>query len=467
MNTHEFSFTNFVQLLCVSSSVSLACVEKPAEVILRAGDAPPSSLETSDSGSESDDADPSEPPEDLGDEPEDPNEQIPPTDEEGCHAIYAQDLLPTFELTIDEDTWDDLEWEWEHGEKQKDKGKDHNPYHSLTEFRYGNIAITNAEIRLRGNPKSWEKSPDKMQLHIEFDRVDEDGHFLGLESVALESSHMNRHMLRDRLALSIMRDMGAIAVCANNARVYVNGEYYGLYTNLEKIKQAFLDRVFDDPTGDLWDRHSWELKTNKKTANDDRIEALEEVEDLEEVETYLDLEQALTVYAAEAILPDSDGCWGGGYNYFFYDDPLSGKFKLIPWDMDSTFDRFNDGKKGKYPDNPDPVVWHKEERYHGRIWYELALEDEDWFWYYIETVRTQFEAAYDVAVLHEKIATWTDQIKESVFEDSNKPWDNDKYLDEVEELEDYVEARAEWLEEWLECWEEGGQPDKKGYCDDD
>jgi spore coat protein CotH len=460
MNPSKNSGTNrILQFLCISSSAIWACVEKPADVdILRAGDDIAAEPETSGS-------DPSEPPKDLGDEPEDPNEQIPPTDEEGCHGIYAQDLLPTFELTIDEDEWDDLEWEWANGVKQKDKGKDPNPYHPLTEFRYGDIAIPNAEIRVRGNPDSWGKSEDKLQFHIAFDRVDKDGHFLGLEAVAFESSHMNRHMLRDRLALSMMRDMGVIAVCANHARVVINGQYYGLYTNLEKINEVYLERVFEDPTGDLWDRHGWEPQTNKKTADEGRIEALADVETLEEVETYLDLEQALTVYAAEALLPDSDGCWAGGMNYFFYDDPLDGKFKQIPWDMDSTFDRFNDGKNGEYPDNPDPVVWHKKARYHGRIWYELALKNKDWFWYYIDTIKAQFEAAYDVDVLHEKIDTWTDQIKESVFDDDNKPFSNAQYLKEVEELKDFVQARHEWLEEWLECWEEGGQPDKKGYCD--
>ncbi|KIG16857.1 hypothetical protein DB30_04019 [Enhygromyxa salina] len=408
------------------------------------------------------------PPQNLGTESADPNEQIPPPDEEGCHAIFAQDLLPTFELTIDDDVWDDLEWEWEHGEKQKDKGLDPDPYHPLTEFRYGDIVINDAEIRLRGNPKSWDGSPDKLQLHIAFDRVDKkNGHFLGLESLAFDAAPANRNMLRDRLALSIMRNMGVIAVCANHARIEINGEYYGIYTNLEKINEIYLDRVFEDPTGDLWDRHNWELKTNKKTANDDRIEALADVKKLEDLEALLDVEQALTVYAAEAILPDSDGGWAGGMNFFFYDDPMSGVFKLIPWDLDSVFDRFNDGPKGMYPDNPDPVVWHKKERYHGRIWYELALEDEDWFWKYIETIRVQFDAAYGVEVLHEKIATWTDQIEASVLADTHKPFSNKKYLEEVEDLEKFVEARHEWLEEWLQCWEEGGQPDKKGYCKED
>jgi hypothetical protein len=464
MKTDKTSTTSFAfQLLCISSSAILgACVEKPADIdVLRAGE------EGTTSSPEPADSEPgSEPPMDLDDPPEDPNEQIPPLDEEGCHGIYAQDLLPTFELTIDEDTWDELEWEWKHGVEQKEDGLDPDPYHPLTEFRYGDIVIEDAQIRLRGNPITWQ-TYEKLQFQIAFDEVDKQGRFLGLESIAFDSSPMNRHLLRDRLALSIMRDMGIIAPCANNARLNINDEYYGIFTNLEKIDKLFLHRTFDDPTGDLWKRQGWALQTNKKSANNDRIDALAEVESIEELETYLDVEQALTVYAAEAILPDSDGGWAGGLNFYFYDDPISGVFKLLPWDMDSTFDRFNDGPKGEYPNNPDPVVWHKKMRYHGRPWYELAIEDEEWFWVYIETIKVQFEAAYDVDVLHEKIDTWTDQIKDSVLEDDNKPYSNKVYLDKVEQLKDYVEDRHEWMVEWLECWEEGGQPDKKGYCEED
>jgi hypothetical protein len=459
MNATKVSATlalsNFYTLLFVSSPI-WGCVETPApEDDWRAGDATGSIY-----------IEPSDPPDlpEAPEEPEDPNEQIPPPDEEGCHAIYAQDLLPTFELTIDEDVWDQIAWEWEHGAEQDAKGLDPDPYHPLAEFRYGDIVITNAEIRLRGNPDYWWDDPNKWQFQISFDNVDKKGHFLGLEVLAFDAATYNRHMLRDRLALSIIRDMGVIAPCANHARLNINGEYYGIFTNLEKIDKLFLERVFDDPSGDLWKRQNWSLQTNKKTANDDRLDALNAAKTIEELETYLDVEQALTVYAAEAIIPDSDGGWAGGKNFYLYDDPLSGVFKLIPWDMDNTFEVFDDGKNGEYPNNPDPVVWHKKVRYHGRPYYELALEDEDWFWVYIDIIRTQFEAAYDVAVLHEKIDTWTAQIQESVFEDTNKPYSDEKYLKKIDELKDYVEERHDWMEDWLECWEDGGVPDKKGYC---
>jgi hypothetical protein len=394
---------------------------------------------------------------------DDPNEQIPPVDEEGCHGIYAQDLLPTFKLRISPEEWEGLVTEWNNGQANEDLGIDPNPYHPLEEFRYNDILITDAKIRLRGNPTYW-KPENKMQFQIGFTQYDKDGRFLGLERLAFDAAFANRHMLRDRLALSIMRDMGIIAACANNARIDVNGEYYGIFTNLEKFDETFLERVFEDPTGDLWDRHSWELKTNKKTSNDGRLELLKDAETIEELEEYLDLEQALPVFAAEAIIPDSDGMWAGGLNFFIYDDPLRDKFVLLPWDLDNTFERFNDAPNGDYPANPDPVVWEKPTS-HGRPWYDLALSDPEWFAYYLESIEQQFESGYNVEELHLKIDTWTAQIQDSVFEDTNKPYSNDLYLDKVAELHDFVQARHDFMLEWMECWHEGGVADMQGYCE--
>jgi hypothetical protein len=441
------SATSNYGALLVASSAIWTCIEMPAHTdVLRAGDDSSDSIHVEG---------------ESGGEQEDPNEQIPPPDQEGCHAIYAQDLLPTFELTISEQVWNQLVWEWNHGAEQDDKGLDPDPYHPLDEFRYGDVVITDAMIRLRGNPDFWNHD-DKLQFQIGFAENDDDGHFLGLRRIAFDAATFNRHMLRDRLALSIMRDMGIIAPCANNARLNINGEYYGIFTNLEKIDEVFLQRTFDDPSGDLWKRQSWELETNKDDEDDTRLAALKGANTVDELEDYLDVEQALEMYAAEAILPDSDGPWSGGLNFYLYDDPDSGKFVLLPWDLDNCFERFS-GKNG-YPQNPDPVVWEKPTT-HGRVWYELALQDPDWFWYYIDAIEDQFDDAYDVDDLHDRIDVWTEQIQESVFEDTHKPYSNNLYLKKVEELEDYVKNHADFLEDWLDCWDDGGVPNVDGYCE--
>ncbi len=394
--------------------------------------------------------------------PPEPKEQIPPPDEDGCHAIYAQDALPTFELEISDSVWDKLVYYWNHGKALDAKDKDTKLDLPLEEFRYGDIVIHDATIRLRGNPEFWEPLPDdKLQFQIDFDQNDEDGHFLGLKKLALDAATANRHMLRDRLALSILRDVGIIAPCANHAKVFINGEYYGIFTNLEKLDEVFLARVFDDPTGDLWERAGWKLKTNKDIASDDRLDDLKDADSPEELETYLDLEQALRVFAADAVIPNSDGPWAGGLNFYLYDDPLGGKFVMLPWDLDNTFERFAGTKD--YPSNPDPVVWEKKKT-HGRPWYELALEEPKWFDYYIQQVEEVFAEGYQLEVLHERIDTWTDQIEEAVLEDTNKPYSNKRYYKELEILRDFVDDRHDFMVEWLECWQDGGKPNSKGYC---
>lgn len=395
---------------------------------------------------------------------DDPNEQIPPVDADGCHGIYAQDLLPTFELTISPEVWESLVWEWNNGQANEDLEVDPHPYHPLTEFRYGDIVITDAEIRLRGNPSNWEPE-NKMQFQVDFAENHNSGHFLGLTKLLFDSAMYNRHMLRDRLALSIMRDMGVEAPCANNARLEVNGEYYGLFTSIEKLDENFLERVFDDPSGDLWDRHNWELKTNQDTTNDGRLELLRDAETVEELQTYLDLEQALAVFAAEAIIPNSDGMWAGGLNFYLYDDPLRGKFVLLPWDLDNTFERFNGPPDAEYPENPDPVVWEKPTT-HGRPFYDLALEDPAWFAYYISRLEQQLESGYAIEDLHAKIDTYTAQIQDAAFADMNKPYSNDLYLDKVEELHEYVQTRHEFLMNWMVCWQNSGVADDDGYCEE-
>jgi hypothetical protein len=474
MSIHEFQW--FLMLACGAVA---ACTVTPSDPIDTQGSTAdstddgipitdsdetgsPSDSEPGSDSNSSSSTDPIRP--DAGmEDPDDPNQQIPPVDEEGCHGIYAQDLLPTFELTVSPEHWEALVYEWNNGQANEDLGIDPNPYHPLAEFRYGDILITDAKIRLRGNPTYW-KPENKMQFQIGFTQYNEDARFLGLERLAFDAAFANRHMLRDRLALSMMRDMGITAACANSARLDVNGEYYGLFTSLEKFDETFLERVFDDPTGDLWDRHNWELETNKKSANGIRLEALKDADSLDELEEYLDLEQALPVFAAEALIPDSDGMWAGGLNFFIYDDPLSGKFVVLPWDMDNTFERFNDAPNGDYPANPDPVVWEKPTT-HGRPWYDLALADPDWFAYYLESIEEQFVSGYDVEELHARIDTWTAQIQDSVFEDTNKPYSNDLYVDKVAELHSFVQARHDFMLDWLDCWHEGGVADVQGYCE--
>jgi hypothetical protein len=392
----------------------------------------------------------------------DPNDQIPPPDEEGCPAIYAQDLLPTFEVTMEQDIWELLIWEWNNGMANEAADLEYNPYHPLVEFRYGDVVIDDAHSRLRGNPEYWEPIPgDKMQFQIGFHVDDPNGHFWGLKRLALDAATYNRHMLRDRLALRFMRAVGIVAPCANNARLVVNGEYYGVYTNIEKLDEVFLQRTMEDPSGDLWQRANWQHESGP--GNESRLDALRDVEEpehLDQLEQLMDLEQALRTYAAEAVIPDSDGSWAGGLNFFLYDDPMRGKFMLLPWDLDNTFERFEDDPDGEYPVNPDPLVWEKPTT-RGRPWYDVAVSDPAYRDLYIDIIDEILHDGYEPTQMLAWVDEMAAQTEEAVLTDPNKPYSNNTYNVRLQDLRDYIPTRYEFVDEWLVCWQAGGTADPR------
>lgn len=353
-----------------------------------------------------------------------------------CPALYAQDILPTFEIEITDGEWNKLVEEYENWEARQAQGLDVKPYHPIV-FRHDGNVVDSAMLRLRGNPCcSWQD--EKMQFQISFNEVDPDGRYMGLRKILLDAPRYNRSFLRERLALSILRDMGLRAPCANNARLVVNGAYYGLYTNVEKIDREFLERNFEDPDGDLFKKGA-ELKTNEETSNLARALEFWETTTIPEMEQLIDLEAMVLELAGEAIIPDNDGFWGGGGNFYVYDDPTSGKLVLLPWDLDSTFEVL--------PPETDPVTWIKPESY-GRPHVDAIFADEHWRARYVEALRTA-RAAYDVDVVIDRLDRWAAQIHEAAATDPMKPFSTESHEITVQNMRTYIPLRAAFIDSWL------------------
>jgi hypothetical protein len=371
-----------------------------------------------------------------------------------CPPIYDQALLPTFEIELDDDQLDALEEEWEIADD------DDLAEHPVEWFKYEDTIITDATVRLRGNASHWPEQ-GKMQLEVSFNTIDREGRFLGLKHLLLDAATYNRSFLRDRLALAILRDVGLAAPCANNARLVLNGEYYGLFTNIEKIDSEFLRRNFEHPDGNLYKRSGadlgWERKNNEEDLDQRDIEALNAAETLPALRAVMNIDQALLEWAAEAVVPDRDGAWAGGLNLYVYNDPQTG-FVVLPWDLDDSFTRL--------PFDTDPYTYKKPKKvFSGRPFYDLVTADPDWFFKYIDALEFVVERGYDVSVLQRCIDAWAAQIATAAAQDPNKPFSTAEHLDQVAEKRAFVADRAAFLAAWLRCWRDGGTRDDDGTCD--
>ncbi|MBM4354847.1 MAG: hypothetical protein FJ109_13840, partial [Deltaproteobacteria bacterium] len=264
-----------------------------------------------------------------------------------CSEIFDEDLLPTFEVEIAPDVWAAMQDEWANGADWEAEGKPVKVYRPVKWFRYEGETFFDVMIRPKGSPFQWPLSPDKMQFNISFTQINKDQRFRGLRKLLLDAPAWDLTFFHDRLGMSYMRDLGLPASCANSVRLVVNGEYYGLFTSIERVDKEFLTRWFgpqlndgnlykyfykatneaDEDTSDLEQTFLFDHTTGEFAKNDLTIELLEDT---------MDLDQAILEWAGEAMMPDGDGFWIGSDNFYVYNHPVRG-FLFIPWDLDISF----------------------------------------------------------------------------------------------------------------------------------
>ncbi|MEZ4474081.1 MAG: CotH kinase family protein [bacterium] len=382
-----------------------------------------------------------------------------------CPDLYRQDLLPVFQVEIDPAEWEAMRDEFLHPREREAAGLPLKPYHPLRTFRYGDEIVGDAMIRLKANPHFAWVEP-KMQFVISFREYDRSKRFHGLRKINLDAPWYDRSIIRERVALSFLREAGLPAACANNAVLIVNGQMYGLYVNKEHVDKEFLERNFEDPEGNLY-KYGQELKTNEAEADVSRRDALYATRTLEELETFIDRRQMLGGWAGEAMLPHRDGYWCCNHNFYLYDEPGRG-FVFIPHDMDITFD----STPLTSPDPQlDPVGTGRPDHF------RLAMADRAWREEFIGEIARMLPA-YDPAELRRRVDFYARQTAQAFAADPNLPFEKTERGPALQAMRDFFAPRREYLEGVVErglaCRDgetEGDDRDRDGHgacvdCDD-
>ena len=97
-------------------------------------------------------------------------------------------------------------------------------------------------VQLKGM-QSFEPIDGKPSLHINIDKFAPAAAFFGLKDLTLNNMHSDFSMMHERIAYWVARQAGVPASRANHALVTVNGQSYGLYTNVETVKKHILSRA--------------------------------------------------------------------------------------------------------------------------------------------------------------------------------------------------------------------------------
>jgi hypothetical protein len=211
--------------------------------------------------------------------------------------------------------------------------------------------VTQVAVRKKGFLGSL--SEDKPSLKVRLDKYIDGQTFAGLRRLTFNNLNQDPSLVSTCLGYDVMAQAGIPAPRCNFARVQVNGEVLGLYAHVDSIKKAFLPRHFTSDAGNLYEatisdfreefRRTWEKKTNRTEDDwsdlDAAVVALASPDDalMGAVGELFDLDAFYTFWAAEVLVAHWDGYAGNRNNSYLYADPEDGRFRFIPWGLDSAF----------------------------------------------------------------------------------------------------------------------------------
>ncbi len=244
----------------------------------------------------------------------------------------------------------------------------------------------------------------KLSLKIRFDEYQKGQRFHGLRRINLHAMRRDGSLLRDRLSYELLRAFGLKAPRCTHAQVVINGQVEGLFALVEQVDEVFTADRFSGKgkfsgksKGQLYkeawphridqDYFSSHLKSSKKRADHSPIQSFarslltrDDASLVAGAAAWTDLSTLLRYAVASTVIGNWDGAlaWTGSrdtgfqnYNYYWYLDPGSRGFYLIPWDLDRTL----------HPRLPNAAL---------PPWHQLDLDRSV---SYLQTADTQFRAA--------------------------------------------------------------------------
>lgn len=205
--------------------------------------------------------------------------------------------------------------------------------------------------------------------------------FYGCRKISFNNFFFDKSMLKEFFALKLMTEMGVPTPQYGLAKLYINGEYYGVYAMVESLDSSILeqyynvdddklseyllkpegtnfiyDELVEDPSP-LWEEDEETYadvqamiptvmdtikklnQLSKGTDFEDREIDVGSDRYLELLGQIMDVDEVVKYFAVHSFLCQMDNMFDGQKNFGMYVD-RSGKILMVPWDYDLSFGCF-------------------------------------------------------------------------------------------------------------------------------
>jgi spore coat protein H len=224
--------------------------------------------------------------------------------------------------------------------------------------------IKNVGFRLRGNTS---REAEKKSFRISFNEFSSGRTYQGVKKLNLNGQHNDPTLIREKLFYDIWNEAGMPERRASFTNLYINGKYYGIYTNMEEMDKDWLKRVFANDKGNLYkctypadlayisanqadykkimsgNDRAYDLKTNTTTDDySDLINLMALLKNTQQsfwkdsIAKWINIPVLLKAYALEVAAGHWDNYAYNKNNYYLYHNPNDGKFWFISYDADNS-----------------------------------------------------------------------------------------------------------------------------------
>ena len=394
------------------------------------------------------------------------------------HPLFEGDEVHEIYLTFHQQDWWNLL-------RANFEGQD-DPAYLAAEFEWESIHLDSIGVRFKGN-SSYTYPGVKKSFKLDIDEYVSDQTVYGLDKLNLNNGFNDPTFVREVCAYELCDAVGLPTVRTNYAALYINDEYWGLYTLVEQFDQEFIESRFGtgeegnlwkgDPHGDFIYRGTnesayydfYELKTNEE--ENDWSALVDIVATVNLVPLYnlpdslhnrMDVNSAMAMLAIDILTVNLDSYVGRCANYYFYHRGLDSRFVFSKWDMNEAWGVFNQQMNLNQLIQLD--LHYTEQGPQGsRPLAERLWQIEDYDQIFVGHIRKLMATDAEPGVLIDRMEDLRDLVRPWVYQDENKMFTNADFDNSMTQnitqgprsipaLGIFIQNRHTWLQGQLEAW---------------
>ncbi|MCI1265862.1 MAG: CotH kinase family protein [Saprospiraceae bacterium] len=367
-------------------------------------------------------------------------------------TFYELDQIQTIEITFAESNWDQIL----DSLKATTEG-----YLSASEVVINSSPFLNVGVKYKGN-SSYDATSLKNPLHISLDKF-QDQNYQNIKDIKLSNCYDDPSMIREVLSYQILNDYMECPQ-ANFAKVFVNGSYMGLYSNVEDISKSFCADRFFSKKGNTFFKCSPVVKPGPNTKSNLKYLSADSTAyyNLYELKSNsgwsdlislantvsnnptaapneLDLDRIIWMLAYNNLLVNLDS-YSGAFcqNYYLYKDN-TGLFNPIIWDLNLSFgglpfagsSNSSLGSLSKEQMQQLPIALHANDPYWPLI--NIIMKNATYKKMYVAHLKTIHEEVFQNDQYLSLAQSLQSLIREAAEQDNNKFFSYQAFLNGLNE----------------------------------